>query len=270
MISDSDRSEGRRLLAEQLADIAFVRDQAVAAYKVEQEGAWPTYDVLRQLADAADHLLLLEHDCDRHGYENLGIARNIARARIQEGERSDDPKTRLIAVLGERVTDRIAFGAPDECWPWLGHLNDHGYGRLDFRGRSVFAHRLVYETVIGPIPEGLNLDHLCHKPEECASGDACPHRRCANPRHLAATRIRDNVLRGTGPSAKNARATHCKHGHALTDDNVFVRGGSRYCRTCDEAGKAKRATYARALYARQKRERGGLIEDPTPSEGGEG
>jgi hypothetical protein len=109
------------------------------------------------------------------------------------------------------------------CWQWQRPL-DNGYGRFWVDGQTVLAHRYSYEIHVGSIPDGLHLDHLCR------------NRGCVNPAHLEPVTLAVNVLRGEGLSAVNARKTVCKHGHPLTDDNVYVTPrGSRTCRACQRA-----------------------------------
>lgn len=105
------------------------------------------------------------------------------------------------------------------CWLWLGSLNKYGYGQFLFNNKTLKAHRFSYEYHIGPIPDGLVIDHLCRVPE------------CVNPNHLEAVTQQENVQRGIGNPNKNK--THCKNGHEFTDENTYVdKNGSRYCREC--------------------------------------
>lgn len=107
------------------------------------------------------------------------------------------------------------------CHVWTASVDGGGYGRLMHNGRRVLAHRFAYELVRGPIPGGLVIDHLCR------------NRRCCNPDHLEVVTFAENVLRGEGAPAKNARRTHCVNGHALSGANLRVdKRGGRVCRTC--------------------------------------
>lgn len=151
--------------------------------------------------------------------------------------KSGDPNM-VAYIVGDdeaRLWGKVDVRGPDECWPWKGKLN-HGYGMLMVRvsGRSAsrFAHRLAYEFTVGPIPDGLHLDHVCHVPEECRLNGECPHRRCCNPAHLQPVTPRENTLRSNNVTAVNAAKTHCIRGHEFTEANTYRPNGYRRCRTC--------------------------------------
>jgi hypothetical protein len=112
-----------------------------------------------------------------------------------------------------------------ECWEWQHHKTRDGYGKFWIfeRQSDILAYHFAYEQVIGPIPEDLSLDHLCRNPG------------CVNPYHLEAVTIRENILRGNGPPAQNARKTRCIRGHLLEGDNLVpfkLTLGIRECRIC--------------------------------------
>jgi HNH endonuclease len=117
----------------------------------------------------------------------------------------------------------------DDCWLWIGSSGRRGYGRFSIREgesfKSVQAHRFAYELLIGPIPEGLVLDHI-----------ECDNPRCVNPGHTIPATSAQNILRGTSPSALNARKTHCKNGHPFTDSNTYFYNGTRSCIICKRLG----------------------------------
>lgn len=72
-------------------------------------------------------------------------------------------------TLLEQFLASVPSRDPDACWPWAGSLTKDGYGRLGYQSRTWASHRLVYEILVGPIPEGLQIDHLCRN-RACASG----------------------------------------------------------------------------------------------------
>jgi len=129
-----------------------------------------------------------------------------------------------------RVTQRfwLKVDKTRTCWLWTASRDPKGYGRFKLNDRPVLAHRFAYETLIGPIPDGLQLDHLCRT------------RNCVNPSHLEPVSNRDNALRGTGHTAANAAKTHCLNGHEFTPENTRVKPpspvlpfGARQCRECE-------------------------------------
>lgn len=128
------------------------------------------------------------------------------------------------------------------------------------------AHRLSYELYVGPIPEGLQIDHTCHNADEsCKGGSSCLHRRCVNPAHLEAVTQFVNIMRGKSFSGINARKSHCPKGHPLDDANTLwtkKKGHHPYrmCRICrrewDRArGKRYYAANRAKVLASQKRRR---------------
>jgi hypothetical protein len=113
------------------------------------------------------------------------------------------------------------------CWIWRGWKNPEGYGSTTVARRTRLAHRAMYELLVGPIPEGLQIDHLCRT------------RDCVNPDHLEPVTARENTLRSNAPTAKNARKTHCPKGHPYDEANTYVwkRKGNthRRCKACHSA-----------------------------------
>jgi hypothetical protein len=122
----------------------------------------------------------------------------------------------------------------DGCWNWTGYVEPKGYGRFspmsgrDPNKRSFQAHRYAYEMVIGPIPEGLEIDHLCR------------NRRCIRPEHLEAVTHLENLERGETRVARKFD-THCQRGHPFSGDNLGRQpSGRRYCKTCYNAARRRR------------------------------
>lgn len=122
----------------------------------------------------------------------------------------------------------VAIG--DDCWLFTGSRAGRGkeYGKLTSYGRTMQAHRAMYELLVGPIPEGLTIDHLCRV------------KLCVRPDHLEPVTMRENLLRADGLAGTNARKTHCPQGHPYSGENLFITAtGGRACRICGRAGRAK-------------------------------
>lgn len=107
---------------------------------------------------------------------------------------------------------------------------------LDGTRRSALAHIVTWEAANGPVPAGQILDHICCDPAWCPGG-ACRHRSCNDETHLMLSTVGANVLRGSGLSARAARATHCPQGHPYEGPNLYLRRRpnghkQRECRAC--------------------------------------
>jgi hypothetical protein len=130
--------------------------------------------------------------------------------------------------LPERLS--VKFEIADGCWEWSACKDRHGYGIIwdTPTGNNLRAHRVVYEALVGPIPSGLVLDHLCRNPS------------CVNPTHMEPVTHRENILRGVGPAAINASKTTCGEGHPLAGENLYIHptSGARECRICRRKKKA--------------------------------
>jgi hypothetical protein len=139
------------------------------------------------------------------------------------------------------------------CWEWIagkawnrGRPESGRYGRFYIDGKEMQAHRFSYEHYIGPIPEGLELDHLCE------------YKPCVNPLHLEAVLHIENVRRcgslaGTKASAAlRHNMTHCAKGlHEWTKENTITdKRGFRQCRTCNKA--RQRRNYAEKVAAKRR------------------
>jgi hypothetical protein len=147
--------------------------------------------------------------------------------------------TRQLVPLDQRFWTKVNKNGPlwngTPCWLWVAGKYIGGYGKIS-RGRVAWgharAHRVAYELLVGPIPKGLEIDHLCR------------NHGCVNPAHMEPITHRENLLRGCAPCARNAQKTHCKYGHPFDEANTSMWRGHRQCRTCAR-NKANRRNYSK-------------------------
>lgn len=131
----------------------------------------------------------------------------------------DDPR------LPGRFWDKVVPEPNTGCWLWTASVHNFGYGKFRINGRSLRAHRLTYETLVGPVPRGMQLDHV--KARGCCGPECC------NPDHLEVVTPQVNSLRSTAPCAMHARKTHCPAGHPYDEENTgYVRRRARRSRRC--------------------------------------
>lgn len=148
-----------------------------------------------------------------------------------------EPAKRLKRSLGPRPAWHRFWEKVDrlsDCWIWTASTYANGYGQFTVLGEPIKAHRWAYENLVGPVPVGMQLDHLCHTRDvACTGGNDCKHRRCVNPAHLEPVTARVNSLRGNGRSGVNARKTHCIRNHPFDHANTRITPkGYRVCRRC--------------------------------------
>lgn len=173
--------------------------------------------------------------CKIDGCESKHQARGYCQVhylRIKQYGRADLlPK----ASVEDRFWKRVDKN--QDCWVWKGAITPFGYGNWTWKERGKLmtdsAHHFAFVLSGRKIPDGFHLDHLCR------------NRKCCNPDHLEPVTPRENTLRGIGPSAENARKTHCKRGHEFSFSNTRLRQGKyglqRVCRKCQaEEAKARR------------------------------
>ena len=146
----------------------------------------------------------------------------------------------------ERVRAKIKY-APTGCWLFTG-CHQGGYGYISEDGRMRGAHIVMYEERHGPVPDGLELDHLCRVTS------------CCNPDHLEAVTHMENVRRGRLAEVQRVRVTAlnrvrhlnkvtCINGHPYVPENIGSHHGYRYCRTCSRIRSAQRREAKRAQAA---------------------
>lgn len=138
---------------------------------------------------------------------------------------------RVIKTTEQRFFEKVMPVPESGCWMWIGSDSGYGgYGSFYYKERLTRAHRAAYDMFVGPIPDGLTIDHLCRVP--------C----CVNPKHLEAVTQRENNMRSpTVVSALNARKTHCPKGHEYSEQNLRRAKYGRMCRICHN--EVKRAAY---------------------------
>ena len=115
------------------------------------------------------------------------------------------------------------------CWLWKKSTFASGYGQIRVNNQNRLLHRAVYEELVGELPEGVQLHHVCGV------------RRCCNPAHLLPVTAAQHMLLDDIPARRNALKTHCPHGHAYDTENTYrAKNGQRKCRACQrERGRRK-------------------------------
>lgn len=124
------------------------------------------------------------------------------------------------------------------CWLWTGRVNSTGYGEIQRDGRKQRAHVWAYEHFVGKIPENMQIDHV--------KANGCTNKNCVNyENHLEAVTQYENFSRSGGIARINRDKTHCKRGHAFTEENTIIKTNSqtgktyRNCRACRNAQQRK-------------------------------
>jgi hypothetical protein len=129
----------------------------------------------------------------------------------------------------ERILSKFTRGAADTCWPWQGSMSSNGYGNVPLetgRGaRATSAHRAVYTLLVGEIPVGLQIDHLCR------------NRACVNPAHLEPVTQQENLRRAA------ALRTSCAKGHSYSEENTYYEPGRPTVRQCRECRRSIQRNY---------------------------
>lgn len=139
-----------------------------------------------------------------------------------------------MSIPGKPIADRVrehSIGDPNSgCWLWTGFCDAIGYGRLHCEDEAL-AHRSSYRAFVGPIPDGLELDHKCRT------------RSCVNPAHLEAVTHSENMRRSDFSGHRNRKKTRCIRGHQFSPENtrIQVHGKTtmRHCRTCERGSRKK-------------------------------
>lgn len=157
----------------------------------------------------------IAEDCDRRAK-----ARSMCKMHYSRWRKHGHTRGRPTVL--ERLISQIEVDG--DCWIYTGYTPPDGYGRIHYNRKPALAHRVCYEQLVGPIPEGLELDHVCRRPA------------CVNPDHLDPVDHRTNAMRGAAPAIRRHRRRECIHGHRMTAENTYVTPqGYRQCRTCRSA-----------------------------------
>jgi hypothetical protein len=128
----------------------------------------------------------------------------------------------MLFDLPQRFKDKIEVVTESGCWIWTGACQSASYAVAYYKGNARRVHRIIYGLLVGPIPQGLEIDHLCKV------------RCCVNPYHLEPVTHLENLRRGETIGVKNRRKTHCSKNHAFVPDNIYTDPKNRRrCRMCN-------------------------------------
>lgn len=128
--------------------------------------------------------------------------------------------------LPDRFWDKVSPEPNSGCWLWTGARVWNEYGVIRADRKATYAHRFAYEKTVAAVPDGLQLDHKCRT------------RSCVNPQHLEPVTQRENLRRGDR-GKEWGTDTHCRYGHAYTDDNTAPRRDRKNGRACRECNRNK-------------------------------
>jgi hypothetical protein len=178
----------------------------------------PSRDTLQALIDQghSDIEIAKIYSVSRQSVHVWRKATNVARLIVAK------PVKHRPTVLERFIANISIQDTPTACWIWTGSKTPLGYGKLSVNRRNTYAHRLAWEYLRGPIPDGLVIDHLCRNPS------------CVNPAHLEPVTQQVNTQRKVMPVKPDAPPkTHCIHGHNLSGSNLYIApSGVQSCREC--------------------------------------
>jgi hypothetical protein len=157
-------------------------------------------------------------------------------------------------TIEQRLLAKIQRDEATGCWNWTGGHHPDGYGLISVHDKTRPAHRVSFELYREPIPEKMQIHHICR------------NKRCVNPNHLSFHTCREHLLLDDTLAAANTAKTHCPKGHPYFGENLYVSPcGDRHCRTCKRAADLHRYHHDEAWRARRKKARQQRNQKPTPT-----
>lgn len=164
----------------------------------------------------------MEASCSVADCNNPILARGWCRACYKRWQKYGDP----LAGQPRRLGFWSNVDKSEGCWSWTGYRNALGYGvggKGPGKAYSKYAHVRSYQMLVGEVPDGMELDHLCRNPS------------CVNPAHLDPVTHQENVRRGLHGRVR----THCPQGHPYDEANTYIYNGRSHCRTCNRAASKR-------------------------------
>lgn len=215
------------------ADVCFTKSECVSRYnRSGPRGAGNTGPGLTHSLDYGKERLMpnYTHFCSVDGCQNkVGLkgARGWCTKHYQRWLYTGSPTGSKKRPSAEQrfwaYTDKS-----DGCWHWRSAMDTNGYGLLSVGGKTTKAHRFAYELLVGHIPDGLVIDHLCR------------NRSCVNPDHMEPVTNDENLRRGNGRDVSQGRRGICHAGHPYSIENTYTNPlGRKVCRTCMAAARAR-------------------------------
>lgn len=215
----------------------YIAGQLVQAHRI----GWVLYRAPLTPGLCLNHLCLNKDCVNPYHMEEVTFAQNTAhRNHNRHLLRDPAPKPpRVIPTVKERFDAKWKL-VESGCWEWQGAKALSGHSRMSLNGYPAASHRVGYELYVGPIPEGLHIDHLCR------------NRGCVNPAHLEPVTLAENNRRGIAGKLARERQlakTHCKRNHPLSGDNLLKSKHQRTCRECSNLRKRARRMNERLMNA---------------------